>query len=150
MKITDALRGEHAIFYSLFDLSLGPSAAASGESLGALAKSLYGAILAHATIEDELLFQALDPYLPGAGPLACMRDEHHEIERAFAAAANGGPGAVVSLGRATALAREHFLKEEEVLFPMADEMIEPRRLHAIGAEWAIRRGVRIPRAATTE
>jgi len=147
MTITDALRGEHAVFYLMFDRVLGRGAPTEDLEVAATSRALHGTILAHAGAEDELLFQALDPYFPGAGPLSCMREEHEEIERAFAAAAQGGPAARPALARAVELARDHFLKEEEVLFSLAEQHLDSRRLTELGTEWAARRGVRLPRHA---
>jgi hemerythrin-like domain-containing protein len=38
-------------------------------------------------------------------------------------------------------AREHFMKEENVLFPMAEQMLDARAMEQMGATWAKRRGV---------
>jgi len=147
MTITDALRGEHAVFYLMFDRVLGRDAPTGDAEVAATARALYGTILAHAGVEDELLFRALDPYFPGPGPISCMREEHEEIERAFSAAATGGGAARPALARAVGLARDHFLKEEEVLFSLAEQSLDLRRLTELGTEWAARRGVRLPRPA---
>ena len=40
-----------------------------------------------------------------------------------------------------AIARDHFAKEEQVLFPMAANALPPEELQALGAEWAAARGV---------
>ncbi len=148
MRITDALRGEHAVFYMLFADAVSGRAERVDPDPAPVAAALHRAILGHAHAEDDLLFRALDPHFPGAGPLACMREEHEGIEQAFVRAAESGPAAQSALVAAIELARDHFLKEEQVLFPLAESALGANELLELGATWAELRGVFLPRAHT--
>jgi len=91
----------------------------------------------HAHGEDDLLFRELEKGLPAEhGPLAVMREEHEEIESRLARIAALDPGAAVErrdeLRRLFVVAREHFLKEEEVLFAFAERLIDAERLDDLG------------------
>lgn len=164
MKITDALYGEHGVFYAQFNQL--------EETLDAFALPLIqaqGALLAaglapHAHIENDILFPALEAQLGGAfGPIPVMRAEHDEIEhslvrlqelRELTQAHDDIEGAFARLPdtrdaqtarelvrHAIQVAREHFAKEEQILFPMAVEMLDDKTLRDMGRQWAERRGV---------
>ena len=81
MFITDALLGEHAVFYLL--LGHIEQALPALDSLSALQHRFAAfafALEAHAGLEDELLFTTLEPHLgTQAGPLAVMRFDHDQI-----------------------------------------------------------------------
>ena len=81
MKLTDALLGEHAVLYDLFEY-LNEMIANNGSLQEAQrAVSILERVLAsHARIEEDLLFPALEPQLGPMGPLAVMRSEHQSIE----------------------------------------------------------------------
>jgi hemerythrin-like domain-containing protein len=141
MKITDALLGEHAVIYPLLDeLARGDFMTAS-EARGQ-ARVVAAALGSHATLEDELLFEPLEQHLgTGAGPLAVMRLEHDEIEAVLARLCEieEPVEARTTATRLVALARDHFAKEEQVLFPLAEQVLGELGLEQLGAEWARRR-----------
>lgn len=144
MLITDALLGEHGVFYLLFQdleqvLPALDSIAALQNRIAPLAFSLE----AHAALEDELLFAALEPHLGvQSGPLAVMRMEHDQIVNLLKQI----PSATdLAQGRALAaqmieVSRSHFRKEEQVLFRMARKFLDEESLSALGAQWSARRG----------
>jgi hemerythrin-like domain-containing protein len=146
MKITQALLGEHGVFYAQFEhLEQAVSTAVGTDLVRALAAFLQATLETHAQLEEELLFQTLDPYLGSMGPLAVMRTEHEEIERTL-----GQLLQPQDLNQAQALvqhllqvAREHFAKEEQVLFPLTEQTLDVEILTRLGAQWAERRGVRV-------
>ena len=146
IKITDALRGEHGVLYRLFDHC---EAGAAGWDLAltqAAGAQLAAALATHAHLEDELLFVGLEAHVPREmGPLAVMRAEHQEIEGALAAleTVEDVGQARALLARAVGTGREHFAKEEQVLFPMADARLGEAELHELGRRWAGRRGVTV-------
>lgn len=144
MRITDGLLGEHALFYPLFD-SIEEVAASveSAEELKAAVKVLESAVLTHASLEEEVLFPALAGSQSAGGPLSVMRAEHQHIDRL-----------VVALGRSTTLEqakdelgqlllvlRDHFRKEEQLVFPMCEEYIGEAKLLELGQIWAEKRGL---------
>ena len=164
MKITDALRGEHGVFYAQFDQlerDLDGVALPVLQAEGAL---LAAGLAPHAHIENELLFPALENDLGGeGGPLDVFREEHAKIEdslqklqalRALADQHDDIEGALarlpsaasaaearVLLRGALSVAREHFAKEEQMLFPMAEQILGEQQLAQLGEAWAARRSV---------
>jgi hemerythrin-like domain-containing protein len=86
--------------------------------------------------EEQLLFPRLEEagMPPGGGPVACMRHEHEEgraavamMDQALDELEAGQDGAGTSFARAAAayvgLLRSHIDKENQVLFPMAEQML---------------------------
>jgi regulator of cell morphogenesis and NO signaling len=135
---------------------------ASLPTLRSVSRMMATRLLVHARKEDEALFPAVESALgaPG-GPTSVMREEHRTIhERASRfretlralqeqehPAIVAGQAALRALaeggGSATALADTgdeivglldlHFAKEEEILFPMAREILTPEELAAVAA-----------------
>lgn len=143
MDITAALRGEHGAFYPQFDhlatLAEGGSAGDLRAAGGVLGASLAG----HASLENELLLGALEERIGPDGPVGVMRRDHEDIEATLAALAEAQDDA--SARRLAAdcvrLARDHFSREENALFPMAKAALAPEVLVELGNQWAARRGV---------
>ncbi len=140
MKVTAALLGEHAVFYAQFDYLEKTIPQVKDltlvKSQGAM---LTAALATHAHLEDELLFIALESHLdPQFGPLAVMRMEHNEIEGSLERLQEVPDLAEAKnlLLHAIQTARAHFAKEEQVLFPMAGQMLEANQLSQLGAKWA--------------
>lgn len=144
MLITDALLGEHATLYALFD-HLRATALSRGDldEFHNAALLLESQLAGHAQIEDEILFPALEPHLGRAGPLAVMRSEHESIDHLLRAACDEKhlDAARSALAALLDLAVIHFRKEEQALFPMARQYLDETALTALGDEWAARRGV---------
>ena len=89
MRMTDALRGEHGVFYAWFEqIETMVTKGATTEVLRGHARALAGALGSHADLEDRLLFTALEPKIGPMGPLHVMRHEHEEIEAGIAAMAD--------------------------------------------------------------
>ncbi|GIX49387.1 MAG: hypothetical protein KatS3mg131_3598 [Candidatus Tectimicrobiota bacterium] len=143
MKLTDALRGEHGVFYAQF-AHLQEQAAAPAQVREQVAL-LAAALQTHARLEEELLFAALEPHLGPMGPLAVMRMEHDEIDTGLAALqqVEEAKAARQQLERLLQLAREHFTKEEHVLFALAEQYLDGKALTRLGEQWAARRGVHL-------
>jgi iron-sulfur cluster repair protein YtfE (RIC family) len=144
MLITDALAAEHGVLYALFDHLESVLATATLAELGAQTHMLRAAVGSHAQLEDELLFADLERYLGAdAGPLEMMRTEHRMIEDGL----DQLPGlADVAAARrllrdVITTARDHFAKEERIVFPMALATLEARTLATRGTRWIERRHV---------
>lgn len=115
-------------------------------------------LLAHARREDDALFPVIERALNEEGMTGQMRQEHrdihaeadrfratlrelNEVEHPAIVAGGARLGELVATGGAEALRatgaelirllEEHFRKEEEVLFPMAREVLEPEELEAV-------------------
>jgi len=144
MKITDAFLGEHGVFYAQFSHleQTVPNTAALGE-VQAQAALLTAALETHAHLEEELLFSTLEPHLGQGGPLAVMRMEHQEIEGGLARLPGLGELAPARqlLLRVVQVARDHFAKEEQVLYPIAHQALGEAKLEELGARWAAQREV---------
>lgn len=147
MRITDAFRGEHGVFYAQFDLidRIVPDAGSAAE-VRAVAEMLGAALIPHAKLEDELLFNPLEEYAgPDADPISIMRFEHDDIETSLMRAQTSRDLSEAQglLLLAVERAREHFAKEELVLFPLAEREIDRERLEELGEQWASRRAVAV-------
>jgi iron-sulfur cluster repair protein YtfE (RIC family) len=139
MRITDALRGEHGVFYSLFEhLELITSAATSLEAVQSSAALVGAALIAHSKIEDQLLFPALERVIGPHGPLEVMRREHHDIEKGLELIASAADLAAAKSGVFELMeeVHEHFAKEEVVLFGMAEDRIHPEELQRLCRVWS--------------
>jgi len=146
MKIIDALLGEHGVFYAQFDhLEETVPASVSLAKVQSQAAVLTAALATHAGLENELLFSTLDPHLGQMGPLAVMRMEHDEIENTLGQVQEAQDLAQAQrlVLHAVRVARDHFAKEEQVLFPMAHQVLDENTLTQLGARWAERRHVMI-------
>ena len=144
MKITDALLGEHAIFYTQFDyLEQAIPAINSVAQVKSLGAMLAAALASHAQLEEELLFTTLEPHIGSMGPLAVMRMEHDEIESSLERrpAIQEVDQVRELLLKVVKVAREHFPKEEQVLYPLANKTLSAETLIDLGAQWAARRAI---------
>jgi hemerythrin-like domain-containing protein len=114
-------------------------------------RRFFAELPVHAHLEDELLFAELESSLPpGDGPLAVMRAEHEQIESGLAGISSLSPGDADlphRLRRLFAVARDHFAKEEQVLFAFAERLVERDRLVELGARFRERRGAVEPAPA---
>lgn len=145
MKITDAFLGEHAVFYAQFAHI--EQTVPGAECLCRVkhqAGLLAAALASHAHLEDDLLFVHLEPHLGAqAGPLAVMRAEHEEIEnglRILPDIDDLAEGKALFL-RTVLVARQHFSKEEKILYPIAQQVLDEDTLLQLGEEWAELRSV---------
>lgn len=144
MKITDAFLAEHAMLYAQFDyLQQATPAAANLAVVHSQAATMTATLASHAHLEDELLFTALDAQMGPMGPVAVMRMEHDQIEALLeqVLAAQDLAAAQRLMQQTLQLARIHFAKEEQVLFPMAQQVLDERTLTQLAGQWAQRRGV---------
>ena len=143
MLITDALLGEHGVFHLLLHhIEQALPALASTPALQHELAAFAFALEAHARLEDELLFTALEPRLgTQGGPLAVMRMEHDQITdllRRIESAASLEEGRAL-VTQMIQVCRAHFQKEEQVLFRMARQFLGEDELSALGAKWAQQR-----------
>lgn len=146
MKLTNALLGEHGAINALFARS--EQLLESTTSLDAarsVVECLAAVVASHAKLEDDLLFPTLEPHLPHQGPLGVMRREHEQIEMALDDALNAAdvPAVREAVHEVIELCRSHFAKEENVLFPMAEQFVPATILNEICQGWANRREVAV-------
>ncbi len=141
MRITHALLGEHAALQRLLDrCDTGCRRWNLAETQKAAAE-LAAPLLSHARLEEELLYAALEPFIPAqAGPLAVAHLEHDEIADTLAriAAQQDVEGARLLLRYAIEVARQHLRGEESRLFPLAERCLGTAALERLGARFAER------------
>lgn len=142
MNIVQALLRDHQAFYNQFDrLEENLRGPAREEEIKSQLTRLEAALGAHAKLEDELLFVTLEPFIGEAGPLGVMRMEHEEIERTlgqFQGAADIAETREL-VAHLLEVARPHFMKEEQILFPMSDQVLSPEELDELGRQYENRR-----------
>jgi len=149
LTITDALYGEHGPLYALFGHLEESAPRWELADLLLAGRCLEAALLSHAKVEDDLLFPAVEARMPPGGPAAQMRLEHEEIDAELTRLRNADTEAEGrrALATAIALARDHFKKEEQVLFPLAEELVGREELERLCQSWAELRGVSVPVSA---
>ncbi len=146
MKLTDALLGEHGAIYALFDwVELELPHLETLTDVRRIAGVVAAVLVSHARIENEMLFPALETHLGTAGPLAVMRQEHDEIDDALREAVSAETPDVARerVEHALQVARDHFAKEEQVLFGMAQQALSEQELARLGLRWANARRVAV-------
>lgn len=145
VNIIDALLIEHGTFYLQFEHleQTGPATEHLGQ-LKAKVSMLAAVLPTHARLEDELLFTALEPHLGTmGGPLVVMRMEHDQLEGLLGQLPQLEDlnQAKDMLAEAITVARQHFGKEEQILFAIAKQSLDADTLTRLGGEFAARRGV---------
>lgn len=143
MKIIELLLRDHQEFYSQFDqLEESLHTAGRAAEISAQLSELSTALQTHAQLEDELLFATLEPYIGAMGPLTVMRLEHSAIEDAFAQlqVATGANEIEQLVTHLLTVARSHFTKEEQILFPLSEQVLSVETLDELGGQFMQRRG----------
>ena len=142
MKITDILRAEHTVFHHLFD-----HIEATAPRIKTLAEVKLLALLVdkvmspHSRTEDELFIEPLEPCFEQIGQNETFHHEHKMIEESL-----------VKVGKARTLkeakqlllgtiaaTRSHFDKEERIVFPLAERVMNAKTLSDLGGQWMKRR-----------
>ena len=138
MKITDALRAEHAVFHNLFDhLERTLPRLKTLAEVKAVAAPLEAVLAAHSAAEDVLLIAPLEHCLSQLGQQENFHREHEEIDallRQVRASQELKQARKLFLS-AVAYSRTHFDKEERILFPLAEKVLKPKTLTTLGADW---------------
>lgn len=142
MKITDVLRAEHAVFHNLFDHieSTVPRLETLGEvkSLAALVDKVMAP---HSKTEDDLFIEPLEHCFDQIGQNETFHAEHRRIEEMLASVQKTRTLAEAKkiLVEAMTASRDHFDKEERIVFPMAERVLKAKTLSTLGAEWLKKR-----------
>ena len=142
MKITKILVAEHVVFHNLFDYieQTAPRLKSLAE-VKLLSATLEVLMRAHAKTEDDLLMEPLEHCLAQIGQSETFHEEHDEIDARLAEVqkARGAKQARELLLRAVLRSREHFDKEERIVFPLAERVMKAKTLFSLGDEWMKRR-----------
>jgi len=138
MRITEALFAEHLVFHNLFDHleNVVPKLRTLGE-IKALAALMEVMLKSHSDTEDELFIGPLEHCFEQIGQREQFHQEHEEIDenlRLVQKARQIGAARKMLLA-AVAYSRKHFDKEERVVFPMAEKVLNARTLTQLGQVW---------------
>lgn len=142
MKITDALVAEHRLLYTQLDLVEQSLDRSSLDRMKTDAQRLYAELKDHADLEHELLFTAVVAH--SAQPqttIPAMRNEHIEIEDSLLrlSSVHDAERARLLLAHAIGVARDHMLREDQVYFKRARQILGDRKLEELGEKFAARR-----------
>jgi hemerythrin-like domain-containing protein len=138
MKITEALFAEHLVFHNMFDHIEATTpklkTLAEVKSLAALMESL---LKAHSDTEDELFIGPLEHCFEQLGQRDAFLEEHQEIDSSLRnlQQAKQLEKARQLLLAAVAYSRKHFDKEERIVFPLAERVLNNKTLTALGQTW---------------
>lgn len=147
MDIIDAWLGERGVLYGLFDwYEKSASRAGMLSEVQMLARPLTEALVAHAHLEDKLLFPALDSGSSLKKPLEVMDREHKGIEQALQGVENctRKAEALEQILTAIGVAREHFAREKRIVFPRVRQVLSGPKMMQLTRRWSEARGVAIP------
>ena len=142
MKITDVLRAEHTVFQHLFDHVETTTPRLRKLAEVKMLASLVDKVLApHSETEDELFIKPLEHCFEQIGQNETFHEEHLVMETTLrkVGKAKSLAEARRQLLSAIAASRKHFDKEERIVFPLAERVLKPKTLTALGREWMHRR-----------
>ncbi len=132
MRITDRFSSEHDVFLAQLEvLTSLTKTGASVEALTSALRTIASPLLAHAEAEERALFPDLEASMGGAGgPLAVLTEEHvtlhGQIDELTGEPARARLQKVYDAFEL--LLRAHIDKEEQVLFPAAEQILGDERL----------------------
>jgi hemerythrin-like domain-containing protein len=138
IKITEALLAEHVVFHNLFDTveRALPDMRTLREA-HALATVLSAMLEAHSKVEDELIIEPLDHCFEQLGQHDTFHQEHEEIDASLdqCLKCRNLRKAREFLRSAVVGSRQHFDKEERLIFPMAEKLLKAKTLATLGDRW---------------
>jgi hemerythrin-like domain-containing protein len=151
MKITEALLAEHLVFHNMFDHieATVPKLKTLAE-VKALAALMESGLKAHSDTEDELFIGPLEHCFEQIGQRDAFLEEHQEIDDSLRTLrqAKQLKQARQLLLAAVAYSRRHFDKEERIVFPMAERVLNGKTLKALGQTWMEQR-IRVSPASSS-
>ena len=138
MKITEALLAEHLVFHNLFDHieAVAPQLQTVAE-VKALAALMEKMLRAHSQTEEDLFMGPLEHCFEQIGQREMFQQEHKEIDDnlLLVQQTKRVNKARERLLAAVASSRQHFDKEERIVFPLADRILKSETLHELGESW---------------
>ena len=138
MRITEVLTTEHAIFRVMFDYTdrVLPDLKTITE-IKLLAQLAEQMLHGHGESEQNLAYAALDHMLKDKGHLGRLYTEHREMDARFEQVHRSDDleEARSLLKSAIIMSREHFLYEEQVLFPLIERVLQDESLEKLGVAW---------------
>ncbi len=136
MDIIDVLRAEHRLLWAMLGaVDHWLTEPATPEVLRERAALLAVALEDHAAREERLLLDPLRTCSPGARHLVDMMEVvHDEVRGLFDEVADAPRDPRDKLWTILQLTDEHFVKEEEEVFPLARAQLGPGRLAELTAQ----------------
>ena len=142
MKITELLMAEHLVFHSMFDYieQKVPEAKSLGD-VKFMAGLVESMLKAHSDHEDELFIGPLEHCFEQLGQRDVFIQEHQEMDATLQRVQDAVrlPQARELLLVAVAHSRKHFDKEERIVFPLAERVLNSKTLTSLGQSWMHRR-----------
>jgi hemerythrin-like domain-containing protein len=138
MKITEALLAEHLVFHNMFDyIERNAGKSKSPAEIKVLSALMETMLDAHSRTEDELFIGHLEHCFEQIGHCETFHLEHKEIERnlKLVQKAKQTRKACQLLLAAVAASRKHFDKEERIVFPLAERVLNSKTLTELGRTW---------------
>ena len=136
--ITEALVLEHAVYREVFDqIERVLAGSQSASEVKLLASVVEVLLIGHGKTETDLAYSALDHALADRGALNQLHQDHHEIAGQFKPIhrTTDPAKALRRLKQALAATREHFRREEKIVFPVLEQTLQPDTLGALGSQW---------------
>ncbi len=138
MKITDALFAEHVVFHNMFDhVEAVASRLKTLAEIKCLAATVEILLRGHSQTEDKLFIGPLEHCFEQIGQRETFHGEHQKIERdleLIRKAKRLKPARALLLSVVVA-SRKHFDKEERIVFPMAEQVLNSKTLTDLGRSW---------------
>ena len=138
MKITEALFAEHLVFHSMFDhIEAAAPRLKTLAEVKSLATLMEHLLRTHSDTEDDLFIGPLEHCFEQIGQRDAFLEEHREIDDSLrnVQAARQLKKARQLLLSAVSYSRKHFDKEERIVFPMAERVLNSKTLTALGQQW---------------
>jgi hypothetical protein len=136
VTIIEAITTEHTLFCKMFDeISLLLPGLRRVTEVRLLSRLVEGMLSSHAAAEQKLAFTPLDHTLAQHNQLTRLYQDHQEIDQCLhgATVATQFPEAVRLLKAGLAVSRQHFLREEQTVFPLLQKLFDEAALQALGA-----------------
>jgi hemerythrin-like domain-containing protein len=138
MKITEALFAEHLVFHNMFDHieTVAPNLKTLGE-LKSIAALLEAMLKSHSDTEDDLFLGPLEHCFEQIGQRDSLLEEHREMDGnlQLVSQATRVKEARRLLLVAVAHSRRHFDREERIVFPLAEHVLNSKTLTELGKVW---------------
>ena len=129
---------EHVVFRAVFDeIERVLPGLNSTQEVTVLSTVVEGVLGRHAETETDLAYAALDHVLAEKGELDHLYQDHQEIDHNFKRVhgARSLAEAQRLLKKALAASREHFQREERVVFPLLERVLPGETLIDLGETW---------------
>jgi hemerythrin-like domain-containing protein len=136
--ITEVLVVEHSLFCTLFERIEGAlPRLVTAREVKLLGSMVEGMLSGHAQTEASLAYSVLDHVLKEDGRLHRLHQDHHEIDGRLKRVQEVDDLAEAAdlLRQAMAASREHFRREEEIIFPFLERILKTQTLETLGDAW---------------